>query len=557
MIVLYDKATNAKLALLDDIIIDDSMSITRQINGEFTFKFEALESDLKSEYFEGNNYVLVDGFYFDIVYIEQIHVEALTYGIECEHISYRLIADDVPYYTFDGTPAQILADILSDTEFQVGQVDSTDILTFAVHEETNKLGLIKRLANTIGAEIGYDGFKIDLKNTVGQDRGYIARFGKNITGVKKIIDKRSNLTYYSVDIIELKNHPDFLDVVALEIVEEGDAIRIVDELMGLDVTNKVIKRTYNPVKAINTALEIANNIELLTDTVTRIQRETVTKDKLYYGIRISPENGFESIRSDNKARGVFNSDIFALQTGDGTGNTWTNKLYFDPVSGNYIFDGTLTASAIEAITASIDVTVSNTVIVNNLYAARGNITELTVDQLDSSDKVAKYLASDTSDVNYIKIYDQHLDFISASTNGATTVQATDREGTPLYWIDGEHAATTTNVTDFPVTIYQYTEAIKMSINFELVNGVYEPKIVLGIGDGTGDKHGTAEIYKETTGVVINYYKSITGDLRQLELSDAGITVTGNTGEVGLRNVYISATAPANPQLNDLWIDTDA
>lgn len=345
MILLYDKTTDAKLACLDDIIIDDSISITRKINGEFTLRFEALETNLKSEYFQGDTYVMADGQLFDIAYVEQLHSDILTYRIEGEHVTYRLISDKVPYYTFDGTPAQILSDILIGTGFSAGTVDDTRTITFAVYEETNRLGLVQLLANYINAEIGYDGFNIDLKNTVGMNRGFEARFGKNITGVKKVIDKRNGLTYYSVDIVELKSHPDFRDFASLEVIEEGDTIRIVDDVMGLDVVNRVIKRTYNPIKSINTSLEIANSIELLSDTVTRLQRETVAKNKLYHGIRISPDNGFESIRSDNMARGVFNSDTFALQTGDGSGENWQDAIYFDAAQKKYIFNGELIIGA--------------------------------------------------------------------------------------------------------------------------------------------------------------------------------------------------------------------
>ena len=60
------------------------------------------------------------------------------------------------------------------------------------------------------------------------------------------------------------------------------------------------------------------------------------------------------------ARGVFNSDTFALQVGDGTGENWINKIYFDPASGKYIFDGLLSATMIEALEAEFDVTISNT-----------------------------------------------------------------------------------------------------------------------------------------------------------------------------------------------------
>ncbi|MGI6318458.1 MAG: hypothetical protein ACOX1J_07030 [Dethiobacteria bacterium] len=44
----------------------------------------------------------------------------------------------------------------------------------------------------------------------------------------------------------------------------------------------------------------------------------------------------------------------------------------------------------------IDYVVSDITFTQILYAEKGNISELTVDQLDTSTMVAKYLASDTS-----------------------------------------------------------------------------------------------------------------------------------------------------------------
>ena len=83
--------------------------------------------------------------------------------------------------------------------------------------------------------------------------------------------------------MELKNHPSFKDFKELELIEEGDTIRLIDEVIGLDVSNKVIKRTYNPVRLLNTSLEIANSIEIPTDSVTKIRRDTVAKNKIYHG----------------------------------------------------------------------------------------------------------------------------------------------------------------------------------------------------------------------------------------------------------------------------------
>jgi len=545
LITLYSKNSNTKLAYLDDIIIEDSIEITRKINGEFILKFDVLEDNLKCGYFEDENYIAVDNFYFDIVYIEQIHSDSVTYRIECEHVTYRLIEDEKEFYTYDGTPTQILLDILTGTDFTVGTVEPAGITTFAVYEETNKLGLLQLLAYHTNAELDFDGFKISLKNTLGQNRGFQARFGKNLTGVKKIIDKRKGLTYYSVDIVELKNHPSFKDFSELEVIEEGDTIRIIDEVIGLDVTNKVIKRTYNPIKAINTSLEIANSIEILTDSVTKIRRDTVAKDKIYHGIRISPDNGFESIRSDKMARGVFNSDIFALQTGDGTGENWINKLYFDAATGKYIFDGMLSATMIEALEAEFDVTISNTFITQTLAAETAYIAQLTVDQLETSTKVQNYLNNNTNDVNYIKIFEQYIQFITASTDGSGTEQVKDRKNNNLYWLDDTFKGTTTNVTDYPVLIYNYEEQIKLQILFENISGTYIPKIILGVGDGTGANHAKAEIYKGQTGLEINYYRSNNGERRSVFIDDAGIrsSVEGYKTEGNVRNIIVTTGTP--------------
>ena len=545
MITLYSKNTNSKLAYLDDIIIEDSIEITRKINGEFVLKFEVLEDNLKCEYFEAENYIAVDKSYFDIVYIEQIHSDSVTYRIECEHITYRLIEDEKEFYTFDGTPTQILSDILADTNFTVGTVEPTGITTFAVHEETNKLGLLQLLAYHTNAELDFDGFKISLKNTLGQDRGFQARFGKNLTGVKKIIDRRKGLTYYAVDIVELKNHPSFKDFKELELIEEGDTIRLIDEVIGLDVSNKVIKRTYNPVRLLNTSLEIANSIEILTDSVTKIRRDTVAKNKIYHGIRISPDSGFESIRSDKMARGVFNSDIFALQTGDGTGENWINKLYFDAATGKYIFDGMLSATMIEALEAEFDVTISNTFITQTLAAETAYIAQLTVDQLETSTKVQNYLNNNTNDVNYIRIFEQYIKFITASTDGSGTEQVRDRRNNNLYWLDDTFKGTTTNVTDYPVLIYNYSELVKMQILFVNINDNYVPKIILGVGDGTGGNNAKAEIFKSQTGLEINYYRSSTGDRRSILIDDSGIrsVIEGYKTDANVRNIIVTTGTP--------------
>jgi hypothetical protein len=244
------------------------------------------------------------------------------------------------------------------------------------------------------------------------------------------------------------------------------------------------------------------------------------KDLLKY-----TDGELESTRSDKMARSVFNADTFAMQVGDGSGSNWTNKLYFDPVLGKYVFDGTLSAEMIEALEAQFDVTVSNVTITNVLAAETGYIAQLTVDSVETSTKVQNYLAESTEDVNYIKIFGQYIQFVTASTDGSQTEQARDRHGALLYWKDEDKEAVVLDETDWPVMIYVYTEQIKAEFGFENTDGIYVPKITLGLGDGVTPNSAKAEIYKGQTGLEINYYRSNTGELRQIKLADDGIFIT--------------------------------
>ena len=344
---LYDKNKNL-LAVLDNII-QDSARIRRVINGEFIFEFDAFEKELKSEYFHEENMIVIDGQTFDIVYIEQKHEDNnIAYQIKCEHVNYRLIDGEENYYTaytFIGTPSQILANILQGTPFTVGQIDYNQIITITAKEITKK-ELIYELANLLGGEIEYTnlGWTINILNTIGQDNGFQARFGKNLKGVTKIIDKRGKIkTSYQIDLVELKNSNQYkeLGLADLEVIGLGDTITVIDEVIGLNIQNRVKSIEYNPIFAINTQLEIANTIDLLTDKISQIetnitQIETditqvskdvdelgetaVRQDRVYNGVYINSDEGFVATRSDNKAKAVFNAtDGISLYSNTGNG----------------------------------------------------------------------------------------------------------------------------------------------------------------------------------------------------------------------------------------------
>lgn len=170
--------------------------------------------------------------------------------------------------------------------------------------------------------------------------------------------------------------------------------------------------------------------------------------------------------------------------------------------------------------------ITYTLVTQTLYAEKGYIAELTVDQLDTSQKVKNYLlqfsdkaeerAKSTEPVNYIKVYEQNIEFRTGEViygiNGKPlTEQAKDRFNKPLYWVDNEHKAVQYENNGNPVMIYKYDELVKAKFTFELnpSSGEYEVKIVLGAGFGSEayPNRGKAFIEKDPEGLLLRYIKA--------------------------------------------------
>lgn len=173
--------------------------------------------------------------------------------------------------------------------------------------------------------------------------------------------------------------------------------------------------------------------------------------------------------------------------------------------------------------ATVDYLMASTVETINLYALYGDIADLTVDRLLTADKVQRYSDADLSDINYLWIQDQHIKFMTGTTEG-NTIQHTDRNGSALYWYDAAHAGMSTTVTAYPVYVYDYDELCKMEISFIIdpTTGYYTPMIVMGAGDGVKEYSAKAILYKGQTGLDISYYASNTAERRRMLLGDDGI-----------------------------------
>ncbi len=158
-------------------------------------------------------------------------------------------------------------------------------------------------------------------------------------------------------------------------------------------------------------------------------------------------------------------------------------------------------------TVKAETIISNTVITNELYSDYGAIADLTVDRLRTDYRRAqRYLNGDTSPIDYLRIHDEVIEFVTAATDGSETEQLVV-DGKAFYWTDaGMTRMTSEKITAYPVTVYVYEEDVKGAFRFETVSQggrtVKVPVLRLGAGDEQGRNWAT--IYKDTEGLQILY-----------------------------------------------------
>ena len=180
-----------------------------------------------------------------------------------------------------------------------------------------------------------------------------------------------------------------------------------------------------------------------------------------------------------------------------------------------------------------NVDVSGQLSADALYAALGEIADLSVNRLSTSRRVVKYLAGDTTDDNFIRVAEQSLEFVAGISKG-TTEQARNPNGELIYWeadpagasigsdgypyANGERIFTTTKQTSWPVMVYQYEEQVKRAISFQSDGQYYYPVDIFGAGDPNGKQRGY--LVKRQNSLELTYETSM-GKLLGLAARDDG------------------------------------
>lgn len=193
-----------------------------------------------------------------------------------------------------------------------------------------------------------------------------------------------------------------------------------------------------------------------------------------------------------------------------------------------------------------NVDVSGQLSADALYAALGEIADLSVNRLSTSRRVVKYLAGDTTDDNFIRVAEQSLEFVAGIAK-STTEQAKNPNGELIYWeadpagasigsdgypyANGERIFTTTKQTNWPVMVYQYEEQVKRAISFQSDGKYYYPVDVFGAGDNNGKQRGY--LVKRQNSLELTYETSTGKQLGLAALDEGYLDLMGMRKTVGL------------------------
>ena len=489
----------------------------QSLNGECTFEL-SMPGRLIQNIAIGDE-VRLNDLYFTVVRIgKSAQATSTGYTVSCEHISYQLADVIQEAAHFSGTPAAVLSEILSGTGFSAGSVTVTGDWSITINNDTNKRDALQQWATACGAEISYYRDSINFLAHVGSSTPVVLSDAENVKSLAVTLDIRSATQSYGVELSRLQT------------LELGDAVSISYTSLDIDTTTRVITLDYDPFHPWAISMVTGDYVPDFTGAVTAALEARLKEGEPYYGVTISRADGIKIERSDGASEALFNSDVFAMRALiDGT---MKDRIYFDPVRGDYVFDGALGADA---------------VFTESLYAELGYVAELTVDRLTTSRRVRKYLLGDTSDDNYVHIQDNYIRLMTGTvissnvldteegqhlltqnglyiateqSNTNLVVQVVNRYGDRLYWQrepvmvsaegypldeDRRQIYSTTEVTDWPVFSYAYTEQIKSEYAFHEDGEYYVPEIVLG----AGDEHGFSKGYirKSQTGMLMRYITS--------------------------------------------------
>lgn len=323
-IIVRKRNDNALIARLSAVL---SCQLHEKLSTEKTIGFSSILDGGLERIHDGENYVLeYDSDFYDISKVKKSLSGGLyQISVDGEHVSYRLTRLTLTDFTVVGNPREILTELLAGSEFFVGEVEPTSECTFSINSETTVRAAILAFCQSLGCDAEFAGYYVHIRTHRGSNtiKKLVER---NVVDIAKTTDMAENSRNYTCT---LRSPTD---------VHLGDEVHFCFCKLDIDENVRVVGMKWNPFTSRDITLEVDHYVPTIESQFTRIETSMVAKGKNYYGVSISPENGLTISRADGTASVRMNANEFAMQAADSEGHM-QNRIYFDPISGDYKFIG--------------------------------------------------------------------------------------------------------------------------------------------------------------------------------------------------------------------------
>lgn len=376
----YPKILNKQgelLAILNEI---KDININKKINSEYSLSISTVMSELKSEYINENNQIEIEDNLFNIIDYDLAHQvdNQVLIDIYAEQVITELLDITVENFDYNSkTGAEILNLLFANTNFVLRNCEKNNRADIQ-SKETNKMKLLQSIGKSWNGEFIFDRYHVDFLEQMGQDTGTQFRYGKNLKGIKKSVKKSEKdalgnpSVTYQVDIIELDELSEFR---GLESFNLGDRVRVIDEVLGIDVELRILELTYNPVRRINTSVVLGSRLKTFTqDYVMDVQKKYEDLSQKLGGVEIK-------ISDSSIIATVLNSDAYKTDKSTfeqtATGITLSVSSLNNKVNG---LEGDIqsTQSSISLLSNEISLKVSQTDYNGDTIASMINQTATTI-----------------------------------------------------------------------------------------------------------------------------------------------------------------------------------
>lgn len=426
------------LAYLNNL---ESGVVRKVINGEYVISFTVLIEELKTEFLhDENNLIEYNNDYFRVISLEEEHNSdnMLKVSCECEHISYDLIKQTKLVYTQkDRAAIYVMNDLLLNSGFNFIGTDLITTASIDVQQETDLKSLLYMVATIWGGELSYFQYDIELKQQLGFNRGADFRFGKNIQNIKRLIDRVDNTVSYEVEIVQGS------ELEELGYFELGDTIRVVDDMLKIEIETRIIETEKDIVTGLNSRVVLGqpikdlstgfNNLFVNLQTLNnKIDRNTIELNNAIEGIYTSVED-IQTVLADGIITTYYqNTEPTDANIGDLWFNTSTNKLYRYNTTWELIEDKDITTAiqkAQDALTTADGKIVS---FYQDNMPTNANVGDLWIDTNDGN-KLYRFngtnwiSARDGSLALIDNVIDEHGNLIAEKLTGALNTAITKVE----------------------------------------------------------------------------------------------------------------------------------